>query len=690
MGYQPSGSDNAKTQKKTKVSSEVIVLSDEESPTSPMESPKDGSLINAHRKNGTPNSAQQSDGSDVNKLREMLQQEEKRLRMLKQLRGRQHSPTAGAADAGASQSAKEISTAQTDDERPKTSTRQGKHNIVVVPGGQKVASAGSGGASTAVGISSRLQQLVDSIAADQALNSQQLGSKTRPLRPSLQAGQQPKTQPQMPSLTTVMSVTASTTPKASLNLPTQNFLQLVSNAAPPLRPKVVTSKRGASSQEVITISDSPSPVSKPPPPLLPTPATTTTSVTRVRGVISNGSIQVSTISSSKAMAKPANASGQVDDVVVRQAVENSRRYKDYLMKQSHVRRSFQKQMEKKIAMCPYPKTFRQVWPVVPVHDPSFVRNFGLEAIFLHLDPDLKISHEKMNSSSRVKPICNQCGCDFASAWQIRKSNSKQLLLCEACDFTNLKILQRSKLANQMKELVDSIKKEEDKFSAECEEARKQVLALEKQTVLSAQGQRPPPLLLQPRVVPSSKVKTSGMNPSSLNSSMVTNNVIMTSSRMPTVTQPYSQPGSFKTTMYEASNQGIVAVNRSDPPRAVIPSILPMTSQHSTSKYPSAGLKTQSGVETENPRKRKEPPDLSREQSPPSKALKPGSVLDQTLHKLTQQLIKRKLDEQRQEMQQAESGKGDGAAKESAESRKSRRKGTPRHKRHLSSSSVTSE
>ena len=82
--------------------------------------------------------------------------------------------------------------------------------------------------------------------------------------------------------------------------------------------------------------------------------------------------------------RPASVSARADNVVIQQAVENSRRYKDYLMKQSHVRRSFQKQMEKKIAMCPYPKTFRQVWPVVPVHDPSFVRNFGLEAIFLHL------------------------------------------------------------------------------------------------------------------------------------------------------------------------------------------------------------------------------------------------------------------------------------------------------------------
>ena len=93
MGCQPYGaaSDKAKTQQKMKVSSEVIVLSDEESPTSSMESLKGASLISAH---STHASAQQSDDSDVNKLRERLQQEEKRLRMLKQLCGRQHSPTA--------------------------------------------------------------------------------------------------------------------------------------------------------------------------------------------------------------------------------------------------------------------------------------------------------------------------------------------------------------------------------------------------------------------------------------------------------------------------------------------------------------------------------------------------------------------------------------------------------------------
>ena len=133
--------------------------------------------------------------------------------------------------------AEEVGAARTEEERPKISARQGKHNIMVVPGGQKTTAVSSSGSSITVGISSRLQQLVDSIAADQALNSQQLGSKTRPLRPPVQAGQQAKTQPQnppVPSLATVTSVTTSTTPKPSLNLPTQNLLQLVGSTAPPL------------------------------------------------------------------------------------------------------------------------------------------------------------------------------------------------------------------------------------------------------------------------------------------------------------------------------------------------------------------------------------------------------------------------------------------------------------------------
>ena len=75
--------------------------------------------------------------------------------------------------------------------------------------------------------------------------------------------------------------------------------------------------------------------------------------------------------------------------------------------------------------------------------------------------------------------------------------------------------------------------------------------------------------------------------------------------------------------------------------------------------------SQSRAETENLRKRKEckPSDLGRERcSLSTAALKPGSALDQTLQKLIQQLM--------------EVGRAT-IAKESVESRKSRRKGTPR-------------
>jgi len=80
----------------------------------------------------------------------------------------------------------------------------------------------------------------------------------------------------------------------------------------------------------------------------------------------------------------ADTSGKSKDLVLQQVVENSKRYRDYLMKQLHVRRSFQKQMEKRITIAPYPKTFRQVWPVIPVHDATFVRNFGLERMLHRL------------------------------------------------------------------------------------------------------------------------------------------------------------------------------------------------------------------------------------------------------------------------------------------------------------------
>lgn len=608
---------------------------------------KPGVLINAHQSGDGGD-----DGSKVVVLRELLQQEEQKLTMLKQIRTLQDTPL-------------------TSENSPGVVTRsnQSKPNIVVVPGNQK--SLSTSNVSATSGISSRLQHLVDTIAVDQALNScsQHLNSGSRLIKPAPPSQPHTTAPPPLTSTPLTLASTHQNNPKQkSLNLLNQTLIQ--SLATPSMRLSGIT---GNSAKEVITISDSPSPVSKNPPPLLPTPSTTSVAAPRRLGTLSvssSSSIQVPTISSTIAKSQLqavtlADTSGKSKDLVLQQVVENSKRYRDYLMKQLHVRRSFQKQMEKRITIAPYPKTFRQVWPVIPVHDATFVRNFGLEAIFLHFDPNKKMMQEKATASSKVKPVCNQCGCDFASAWQIRKSNSKQLLLCEACDFHNLKVLQRSKLANQLKELVESIKKEEEKFHSECEEARNQVVALEKQTVLASQGHRPPPLTsqLQPRGS-GGNLGLGALNPTSL-----TNHVITATG------QASGKQGS-------TSGSEVVVV-RNEQPRAVVPSVLPKA----------GGLQQASAVEVPS-RKRKEAPSSH---SLPSKAYKPGSTLDLTLNKLTQQLIKRKLDEQREERRQLQEAESERGKKDTSppsvagtESRKSRRKGTPRHKRHLSSSSVTSE
>ena len=163
--------------------------------------------------------------------------------------------------------------------------------------------------------------------------------------------------------------------------------------------------------------------------------------------------------------------------------------------------------------------------------PPFL-NFGLEAISTWLNT----SQDKRNSASRVNPSVINVAPTFSSAWQICKSNSatsvRGLRLHQLEDPAAFEAGQSDE---EMKELVDSIKKEEDKFSV-CEEARKQVVALERQTVLSAPAQRPPPLtsqLLQrqeqSRVVENSEVKTSRVSLNALNSCRVENNVIQANS-----------------------------------------------------------------------------------------------------------------------------------------------------------------
>ena len=711
--------------------SDVIIVDDEDSP------------INAQQQlGGAGNSAQSA--ADFHALKELLDQEEKKLNMLKSKRVRQTSPinnssaTAVSTRAGngptiqgsaLNKASGRASGSATLRESPipfsSKSTNQSKPSIVVVPGKSSargggggstgtltVASRGSGGGAAvpSTGISSRLQQIVDTVAVDQALGSISSASAHNALR-SLNSSAQVKLlgsmqTPPVPSLIT----TSNSSQKLSNGTP---FHQFSSSNMPPLRPKLPSGSR--SSHEIITIGDSP--VTKNPPPLLPTPSTGLTGLpshVRIPTATATGSIQVPAISStSRALSAIANTSaGHGLDTM--EAIENSKRYKEYRMKQLHSKKTFQKQIERRMISSPYPKTFRQVWPVVPIQDPAFVRNFGLESVLHHFDSSLKALHEKSNNASKVKPICNQCGCDFASAWQIRKNNSKQLLLCEACDFQNLKILQRTKLSNQLKDLLESVEKEEEKFSQQCEEALKQVIALEKQSVLTSQANRPPPL------TSNLQAKQQQLSGDLSNHTVVRipdlSGGHTTSARLASIIGGGVGGGSV---LMKGATYGTGKKSQAHEiqPRAVIPSIIGQISHN--------GGAGGGGVGGESSRKRKDPPSLGGRE-PASKTFKAGSVLDQTLSKISQHLIHRKLDEQRQELvgESFVIGGGGGdrgrenmdhrgnaspspspspagappttgrptpsSAKSRREGRKSRRKGTPRHKRHLSSSSVTSD
>ena len=269
---------------------------------------------------------------------------------------------------------------------------------------------------------------------------------------------------------------------------------------------------------------------------------------------------------------------ELDEATIVRTIESSSRYKEFLLKQSNLKRTFQKQMDKKIGSAPYPKTFRQVWPIIPVHDPNFVKNVGLECVTQYFDPNYQ---KPPVQPSKIKPTCNQCGCDFASAWQIRKNNSKQVLLCESCDFTNLKLFQRSKLATQLKELMETVHKEEDKFQKDCEEAKKSTIAIEKASLLNKQHQ-------QPTVVT--------MNRSDPSGSTVKHSITV---------KPVIANGS---------------------PHILIPSMLTTPT--------SAGNKR-----SESSRKRKSGDDHG-----VSKVVKTSPNLDNTLNKISQQLIRKQVDE----------------------------------------------
>lgn len=653
---------------------EVIVVSDEENTPSPDNSNLVVNLNmntlsnNAHHqvpnKVNSTHSITEALEPDVHALRELLHKEEKKLSVLKTIHGLQGSSsvvTMASKPASSIQGSALNKTSGSGRNSPNLRA-QPKHSIVVVPGNQssprqQVATSGStSGSNTAAGISSRLQQLVDNIAVDQAMTT-----ASERLQPNNVSGVKPAnkyvsmTTPPVPGLT---SLSATTSPKHTF-ITSSNDKMFHANNIPKLKPKIITTttsihNRSCSSHEIITITDSP--VGKKPPPLL-------SSASRIPTATSNGSIQVPTISSSLV--------GGMSNAVIAgkkqflKVAESSRRYQEYVLKQTHAKRNFQKQVERKMMVAPYPKTFRQVWPLIPVHDSSFVRNFGMEAVMHHFDPESKAVQEKTNS--KVKPICNQCSCDFASAWQIRKSNSKQLLLCEACDFQNLKILQRSKLSNQLQELLDTVKTEEGKFSNECEETRKQILELEKQATTI----NPPPPLTSQLIATATAHQMGGT--SNRSAHLVANRYQVL---------PIKQPA-----------QARVSSNGSQ--KVVIPSVL-------------GQQRSQPPPNTEAGSTKKRPAPAGQTAAPPSKMCKPGSVLDQTLHRLSTQLIKRKLDEQRQECQQEDDVEckageemcPDNARKDALTSptsptpagqrSKSRRKGTPKHKRLLSASSMNSE
>ena len=502
---------------------------------------------------------EEEDDKDVDTLRELLQQEEDRLEMFKQIRGLQ----------------------STTDTSPK---------VTVAPGNQRPAGV------PRMGISSRLQQLVDTVAVEQSLNHTGIQSKQRQLKSQAGNPKELSSKSELIETSSLINHTIS-----------QIRTSLGGGKVSSIRPKTSLphdSAADSSKQNSVIVAS------------------------RKGQVFSSG--------------QAVNGGSSSSDP----SIENSRRYKDYLFKETNVRQSFRKKMEKKIMVAPYPKTFRQVWPIIPVYDPLFIRNFGLEAILLHFDE--KMRNAQKTTQLKVKPVCNQCGCDYASAWQVRKSNSKQLLLCEACDFANLKILQRSKLSSQLKDLVDSIKKEEAKFDAECEEARKQVQQLEKACGLQRAA---------------SAAAASSASPQGTHQA------------------PASQGSGQPAAPVIAVGQGNSSV------MAAVPEVIVISDKPGVALDSSHRNKV---TVVEGSRKRKgDPSPTFNHQPPPIKAMKPGSALDQTLEKLTQHLLKKKLDEHLGEpKQEPDSGGEAGKTADcsmSGDNRRSRRKGTPKHKCNLSSS-----
>ena len=95
--------------------------------------------------------------------------------------------------------------------------------------------------------------------------------------------------------------------------------------------------------------------------------------------------------------------------------------------------------------------------MIPIYDRTILGNYGLESIYHHLVSNS--NDAKDNTIDKIKAICHQFKYDFASALQIRKCNSKQLLFCAACDLQNRKLLNYYNFDTHLKEVMEGIKQE---------------------------------------------------------------------------------------------------------------------------------------------------------------------------------------------------------------------------------------
>ena len=295
---------------------------------------------------------------------------------------------------------------------------------------------------------------------------------------------------------------------------------------------------------------------------------------------------------------------------------HSCRKRDYLVNQSMINKKFQEQINRKIVKAAYPKVFRQVWPVIPTKDSTFLSNYGLESIYHHLDS----SSSDMKDENEVKPICYQCGYDFASAW--RKCNSKQLPICEVCDLRNLKLQHSHKIKTQLKEFVESMKEEEGKLKAECEETSLQVLSLEK---WAAENPPPPPLI-------SDNISTYNVQ-SKRGKAM---------NKQASLRGSYNNANTLRGLRKQFNQNEVISSNSNLPTRK----LFPISTETASTSSTSGQQKSYSTVVLNKPvvvsRKRKEPPGGSGEvmgqvyMPPPSKVCKPSSTLDVTLNQLSQQ------------------------------------------------------